>query len=46
MATIVQTQGKHIEEINTSTIESHEKAKAGLEQVQQAAAYQPTCVIS
>ena len=46
MASIVQEQGGMITEIHTSTESSNEKAKAGLDQVKQAAAYQPTCVIS
>lgn len=46
MANIVQAQGAQIEEIHTATESSHEKAQAGLEQVKQAAAYQPGCVLS
>lgn len=46
MANIVQSQGAMVEEIHTSAEASHDRAKAGLEQVQQAAAYQPTCAIS
>jgi hypothetical protein len=46
MADIVGEQGEHIEKIHTSTVESHQRAEAGLEQVKQAANYQPGCSIS
>lgn len=46
MAEIVETQGGKIDEIHTATEVSHERAKAGLEQVKQAAAYQNSCLIS
>ena len=46
MADIVEDQGIKIEQIHTATETSHERAEAGLEQVKQAAAYQPTCIIS
>jgi hypothetical protein len=46
MADIVDDQGIKIEQIHTATETSHERAEAGLEQVKQAAAYQPTCTIS
>jgi hypothetical protein len=46
MADIVEDQGIKIEQIHTATETSHERAEAGLEQVKQAAAYQPTCTIS
>lgn len=46
MANIVEQQGEMIEEISDMTEKSHDRAKAGLEQVKQAAAYQPTCAIS
>jgi hypothetical protein len=43
---MVKEQGTMVQEIHDSTAQSHDKAKAGLDQVKQAAAYQPTCVIS
>lgn len=46
MAQIVESQGTMIEEIHETTEKSHDRAKAGLQQVQQAAAYQPGCYIS
>jgi hypothetical protein len=46
MADIVKVQGSMVQEIHDSTVQSHDKAKAGLDQVKQAAAYQPTCVLS
>ena len=46
MANYVDKQGDSIAEIAKSTDDSHEKAKAGLGEVQKAAAYQPVCVIS
>jgi len=46
MAQIVESQGTMIEEIHETTEKSHDRAKAGLAQVQQAAAYQPGCLIS
>lgn len=45
MAAIVQEQGGHVEKIHTATEESHEHAKEGLEQVKQAAQYQPGCAV-
>ena len=45
MAAIVEEQGGHVEKIHTATEESHEKAQQGLEQVKQAATYQPGCAI-
>ncbi len=45
MAAIVQEQGGHVEKIHSATEESHEHAKEGLEQVKQAAQYQPGCSI-
>eukprot|EP01039_Chlorochromonas_danica_P010331 gene10331-11435_t len=44
MANLVERSGAHIDAIYESTDTSHEQAKAGLEQVKQAAAYQPGCV--
>jgi hypothetical protein len=46
MADIVDKQGEHIDTIHTATETSHERAQAGLEQVKQAADYQPVCTIS
>eukprot|EP01038_Epipyxis_sp_PR26KG_P012875 gene12875-17253_t len=46
VANLVQQQEEQVVKIQTDTEVSHERAKAGLEQVQQAAAYQPTCSIS
>jgi len=46
MASLVVEQGAAIEEIHDATEKSHERAQAGLKQVQQAAAYQPSCVVS
>jgi hypothetical protein len=46
MSEIVQSQGGQIDEIHDATDKSHERAKAGLEQVKQAANYQTTCVLS
>eukprot|EP01031_Cornospumella_fuschlensis_P031712 gene31713-38325_t len=40
MASLVDRQGEHVDKIH-----SHEQAKGGLEQVKQAAAYQPGCSI-
>ena len=45
MAQIVNKQGGQIEEIEKTTESSHERAKAGLEQVRQAANHQSSCVI-
>lgn len=45
MANIVEQQGEMIEEISEMTEKSHDRAQAGLEQVKQAAAYQPTCTM-
>lgn len=46
MAQLVDNQGVKINEITTATDKSHERAKAGLQQVNQAAEYQPVCIIS
>ena len=46
MADLVDKQGGHIEDIHTSTEVSHERAQQSLEQVKQAASYQPGCVLS
>ena len=46
MAQIVEGQGEMVEKVAESAEESHERAKAGLEQVQQAARYQSSCTIS
>ena len=46
MASIVEKQGELVEEIAITTETSHERAKAGLTQVQQAAAHQTTCIVS
>jgi t-SNARE complex subunit (syntaxin) len=46
MAEIVEEQGGHVDTVHKATVESHARAEAGLEQVKQAASYQPTCVIS
>lgn len=45
MANIVEQQGEMIEEIADMTEKSHGRAQAGLEQVKQAAAYQPSCTV-
>lgn len=46
MAELVDSQGSAITEIADKTESSHERAKAGLVQVQQAAGHQPGCLIS
>jgi hypothetical protein len=46
MAAIVDSQKSVIEEIGHVTEKSHETAKAGLDQVQQASEHQSTCIIS
>jgi hypothetical protein len=46
VANIVESQGKHVEEIHETTEKSHNRAQAGLNQVQQAAANQGSCIIS
>jgi hypothetical protein len=46
MANIVDQQGEMIEEISDMTEKSHNRAQAGLEQVKQAAAYQPSCTVA
>ncbi len=46
MADIVQKQGVMIDEIHETTEASRDKAEEGLKQVQQAAEYQPVCLIS
>lgn len=43
MAQIVDKQAVMVEEIAVSADKSHERAQAGLDQVKQAAAYQPSC---
>lgn len=46
MAQLVEQQGVMVDNIHTATEQSREKAKAGLEQVNQAASMQSTCSIS
>ena len=46
MASIVDKQGGQIDEIEKTTETSHERAKAGLEQVRQAANHQSSCLVS
>lgn len=46
MAELVDSQGTAITEIADKTDASHERAKAGLQQVQQAAGHQAGCLIS
>jgi hypothetical protein len=46
MAEIVDQQGVMVEEIVVSTEKSHERAQAGLDQVQKAAASQQSCTMS
>ena len=46
MAEIVDQQGVMVEEIVVSTEKSHERAQAGLTQVQKAAASQQSCTLS
>lgn len=46
MADIVGQQGAAVTIIGETATASHEKAEAGLAEVKQAAAYQPTCTIS
>ncbi len=46
MAEIVGKQGEQVDRVHKATESSHEQAKEGLEQVNQAANYQPTCVLS
>jgi uncharacterized phage infection (PIP) family protein YhgE len=45
MAQIVDKQAVMVEEIAVSADKSHERAQAGLDQVKQAAAYQPGCLL-
>ncbi len=45
MANIVQTQQPMVEQIHKTTEEASVHAKQGLEQVNQAAAYQPVCIV-
>jgi hypothetical protein len=45
VAQLVEEQNAPIESIVESTSQSHARAEAGLEQVQQAARYQPGCVL-
>mmetsp|Transcript_13618 Transcript_13618/g.22719 ORF Transcript_13618/g.22719 Transcript_13618/m.22719 type:complete len:281 (+) Transcript_13618:59-901(+) len=46
MAELVDKQGGKINEIATSADKSHERAKAGLSEVNQASEHQTTCVVS
>jgi hypothetical protein len=46
MAELVDSQGGAITEIAGKTEASHERAKAGLQQVQQAAGHQAGCFLS
>ena len=46
MAELVGSQSGAIEQIAEQTESSHERAKAGLTQVQQAASHQPGCCLS
>lgn len=46
MAEIVDKQNPHIEKVAESAKASHERAEAGLEQVQQAAAHQGGCIMA
>lgn len=45
MAVLVEKQGKQVDEIHVAAEKSHERAQSGLQQVNQAAGYQPGCVI-
>lgn len=45
MADIVSKQGVMVEEIAVTADKSHENAKAGLEEVKQAAHHQPGCIL-
>ena len=45
MAELVDSQASAITEIADKTEASHERAKAGLTQVQQAAGHQPGCSV-
>jgi len=45
MAELVDSQGSAITEIADKTEASHERAKAGLQQVQQAAGNQSSCTL-
>mmetsp|Transcript_16975 Transcript_16975/g.24597 ORF Transcript_16975/g.24597 Transcript_16975/m.24597 type:complete len:173 (+) Transcript_16975:305-823(+) len=46
MAEIVERQGTQVDSIHAATEMSHDRAKAGLDQVKQAAVYQNSCLIS
>ena len=46
VAKLVDDQNKPIDDIAQSTEESHARAQEGLKQVQQAANYQPGCLLS
>ena len=46
VASLVHEQGHFVDEVVVSTEKSHERAQAGLKEVQQAAARQSTCMIS
>lgn len=46
MAELVGSQSASIQQIAEQTESSHERAKAGLTQVQQAASHQPGCSLS
>lgn len=45
MAELVDKQGGKIDDIHTAADKAHDRAKAGLQQVNQAAEYQPGCVL-
>ena len=45
MAELVDKQGTKINEIHTAADNAHDRAKAGLKEVNQAAEYQPGCTI-
>jgi hypothetical protein len=45
MADLVDKQGGKIDEIAVAADKSHDRAKAGLQQVNQAAEHQPGCVV-
>lgn len=45
MAHLVNKQGEMVEKVAEDTEQSRERAEAGLAQVQQAAKYQPTCIV-
>lgn len=45
MADIVEKQDEHVNKIHAATEESHDRAQAGLDQIKQAAHYQPGCIL-